>query len=81
MRNKIRKYAIKAVLISLTMVLLMRLIISLLFYYNVNNDLGERIYSICYITGFVFLYLLVISVLILVVHFIIKGIGKFNTRE
>jgi hypothetical protein len=43
---------------SLIFLLIMRLIIGLLFYYNVDSEMGEKVYGICYILGFVSLFAL-----------------------
>ena len=65
-------------IISLIWIVAARSVIELQFYYDIDSKMGTTIYGICYITGFIALFLFFISFIILVLLFFKRRI-KRNT--
>ena len=70
--NKIGRIAIRLLIGSLALILLARLIIELLFYFDINSKIGEIIYSVCYITGFISIFLFLLSLITLIIQILKK---------
>ena len=60
-----KKWAIRILLISILAVLLSLIIIETLFYFEINSEVGETIYGICYIIGFISIFIFFLSILII----------------
>lgn len=64
------KYSLFGLIISTIMILLVRTIIWLIFYYNANGAFIENFYGIVYVIGFIFIYVFFISLIALTIQYL-----------
>ncbi len=56
----------KISIISFAIIILARISIWLLFYFNINSEMGELMYGTCYVVGLVSIFIFIISLITLI---------------
>jgi hypothetical protein len=68
--DKVSYYGLIGLVISIAVTIIMKLFIELFFFLDINSELGEKFYGYCYIIGFIGIYGVLLSSLVLLFNFI-----------
>jgi hypothetical protein len=76
--DKVSHSGLRGLIISIVITIIMKLFIELFFFLDINSVLGEKFYGYCYILGFIGIYGVLFSSLVLLFNFIRL---KFKSRS
>jgi O-antigen/teichoic acid export membrane protein len=70
--NRISKIAVRALILSVVLILLSRLVVEILFKAEFSEKVEEVVYSACYVIIFASFFLLLVSLVALLLQFLAK---------